>query len=383
MLDEAVGSLEPYFSWAPPWVFSLVLIALALGAALVAYGGVVRVVRLRLSAPDSFWRPLFVRTRGPVRLAFCLGALSWAVSAAPLPPEIESPAQHGLLIAFILLCGWAAMTALDIGAELYLGRYDVGAADNLNARKHLTQVKILRRAAATLVVLLTLAAGLMTIPGVKQLGVSLLAAGGAASIIVGMALQPVLSNLFAGVQIALTQPIRLDDAVVVEGEWGRIEEISSTYVVIRLWDLRRLIVPLKYFLEKPFQNWTRESSDIVGTVMLQVDYSLPVDTIRAKLGEILETSPLWDRKTSAVQVTDFKERTMEIRILASARGAGEAFDLRCVIREEMIAWLRDEHPEALPRDRIEVGGGDASPLVRSAARPSPGRKRVEKEDGDA
>lgn len=215
----------------------------------------------------------------------------------------------------------------------------------------------------------------MTIPGVRQLGVSLLAAGGAAGIIVGLALQPVLSNLLAGVQIALTQPIRIDDAVIVEGEWGNVEEITSTYVVIRIWDLRRLIVPLKYFLEKPFQNWTRESADMLGVVMLYVDYHVPVEAIRGKLKEILEASPHWDRKVSVVQVTDLKERTVEVRILASAAAAGAAFDLRCEIRERMIEWLREEHPEALPVDRIEV-----RPPARddgSASRTRPGEQRVQ------
>ena len=239
-------------------------------------------------------------------------------------------------------------------------RFRVDASDNLLARKHLTQVRILRQALAVLVIIVTAAFALMTIPNVRQFGVSLLAAGGAAGIIVGLALQPVLSNLLAGVQIALTQPIRIDDAVIVEGEWGNVEEITSTYVVVRIWDLRRLVVPLKYFLEKPFQNWTRESADLLGAVMLYVDYSVPVDAIRAKLKEILAASPHWDGKVSGVQVTDARERTMEVRILASAAGSGAAFDLRCDIREKMIAWLNAEHPYALPRERFEVAGLDAT-----------------------
>lgn len=374
-LDQLVRTVEARFDWAPAWVFSLILIAAALLAAQLLYGGVVRVLRRRLRAKDSFWRPLLLRTRGPARLALGLIAVAWAIHAAPLPVREANLVQHGLLIAFILLWGWAAMTALDIASDLYLRRYRIDVADNLMARKHYTQIRILRRALATLVVLLTASFALMTIPGVRQLGVSLLAAGGAAGIIVGLALQPVLSNLLAGVQIALTQPIRIDDAVIVEGEWGNVEEITSTYVVIRIWDLRRLIVPLKYFLEKPFQNWTRESADMLGVVMLYVDYHVPVEAIRGKLKEILEASPHWDRKVSVVQVTDLKERTVEVRILASAAAAGAAFDLRCEIRERMIEWLREEHPEALPVDRIEV-----RPPARddgSASRTRPGEQRVQ------
>jgi len=193
-------------------------------------------------------------------------------------------------------------------------------------------------------------------------------------LIVGLALQPVLTNIMAGLQIALTQPIRIDDAVVVEGEWGNVEEINSTYVVIRIWDLRRLVVPLKYFLEKPFQNWTRQSADLIGVVMLYVDYSVPVDAIRARLAQILEGSRLWDGKVSAVQVTDLKERTIEVRILVGARNSGEAFDLRCEVREQMIAWLQAEHPDALPRDRLEIR---ASEPPASAPRPRPADQRVQ------
>lgn len=372
--DDTVRAFGARFDWAPTWVFSLLLIALALAVALVLYGAMVRFFRKRLRSEQSFWRPLLLRTRRPARLALCIGAIGWAVHVAPLPAREASLVQHGLLIAFIVLVGLAAMTALDIGAALYLRRYRVDVSDNLLARKHLTQVRILRRAMTTLVVLLTAAFALMTIPGVRQLGVSLLAAGGAAGIIVGLALQPVLSNLLAGVQIALTQPIRIDDAVIVEGEWGRVEEITSTYVVVKIWDLRRLVVPLKYFLEKPFQNWTRESADLLGAVMLYVDYSTPVDAIRGRLDHILAENPKWDGKVKGVQVTDARERTMEVRILVSAANSGDAFDLRCEVREKMIAWLNVEHPTALPRERFEIAYAEAD---HASAGPGPAQQRVQ------
>ncbi|WP_337188650.1 mechanosensitive ion channel domain-containing protein [Phenylobacterium sp.] len=353
-IETLLAAARQHLGWAPSWLFGLILIGLALAVALAAYGGVVRILRKRLTAEDSFWRPLLLRTRRTARLALCIGAVAWAVHVAPMPERQEALAHHGLLVAFIVLVGMAAMSALDIASTLYLGRYRIDVSDNLEARKHQTQVRILRRAAATLVVILTIAFALMTVPGVRQLGVSLLAAGGAAGIIVGLALQPVLSNLLAGVQIALTQPIRIDDALIVEGEWGRVEEITSTYVVIRIWDLRRLIVPLKYFMEKPFQNWTRESAELLGVVMLYLDYRAPVEAIRERLAGILAGTGLWDGKVSVVQVTDARERTMEVRILASARSSGEAFDLRCLIREQIIGWLREAHPEALPHARLQL-----------------------------
>lgn len=230
-------------------------------------------------------------------------------------------------------------------------RYRVDVADNLVARKHLTQVRILRRALATFIIVVTVALALMTISGVRQWGVSLLAAGGAASILLGLALQPLLSNLFAGIQIAVTQPIRIDDAVIVEGEWGNVEEITATYVVVRVWDERRLVVPLTYFLQKPFQNWTRESASLLGTAMVYVDYATPVEPVRRRLEEIARGSPHWDGRVCVLQVTDLRERTMELRCLVSAANAGAAFDLRCEVREKLIGWLQAELPQALPRQR--------------------------------
>ncbi|MGR3363874.1 MAG: mechanosensitive ion channel family protein, partial [Maritimibacter harenae] len=200
----------------------------------------------------------------------------------------------------------------------------------------------------------TIAAGLMTFESVRQYGVSLLAAGGAAGIIVGLAAQPVLSNLFAGLQLALTQPIRIDDAVIVEGEWGTIEEITATYVVIKVWDWRRLVVPLRYFIEQPFQNWTRESASIIGSVFWYLDYTVPVQEVRAKLEEIIRDSPHWDGKVVNLQVTDTDKDTIALRGLMSARTSPQAWDLRCEIREKIVAWLQETYPEALPRLRGEL-----------------------------
>jgi small-conductance mechanosensitive channel len=371
----------PEFStpaWLPDWVLGLMLIAAALVAALFAHQLLVRAVGRGLRRRDAFTRSLVVRTRGPSRFALVIAALSWAARAAPVPPQSEDLIQRGLAIAFIVLCGWIVMTAIDIGSALYMRRFRTDAADNLQARKLLTQTRILRRSVNVVVLIVTVACVLMAIPGVKQVGVSLLAAGGAAGIIVGLALQPVLSNMLVGLQLAVTQPIRIDDAVVVQGEFGHVEEIKSTYVVIRLWDLRRMVVPLKYFLDQPFQNWTRESAEVIGTVMLYLDYSVPVAEVRARFEAFVKASPLWDGKTCAVQVTDARERSVEVRGLLSARNAGQLFDLRCEVREKMITWLQAEYPQVLPRERMELLA--VAPVEVSApsdAGPGPGHERVQ------
>lgn len=372
---DLIARLQAGLDWAPPWTLSVAVAVIALVIVQLVFGGIVRAVRAALPAKDRFWRPLLIRSRGPLRLALILAALSWSVGAAPFPARHASLIQHSLGILFIVLIGWMVMTAVDIAAAIYLRRYKTDVDDNLLARKHLTQVRILRRATTTLIVLVTAAIALMTIPGVRQVGVSLLAAGGAAGIIVGLALQPVLSNLIAGVQIALTQPIRIDDGVLINGEFGNVEEINATYVVVRLWDLRRMVVPLKFFLDQPFQNWTRQSANLLGTVMLYLDYRAPIDRIRRKFEEIVRASDKWDGKVCAVQVTDARERVIEVRGLVSAADGGKTFDLRCEAREKLIAWMQAEIPEALPRDRQENLTLAERPGSRAGA--GPGEQRVQ------
>jgi small-conductance mechanosensitive channel len=374
-LVATLKDLQPWFAWAPPWAFTLVLMALALVAALVGHAVAVRVVRRTLQyRKDDFWRPLLVRTRAPGRLALVVAALSAALAASPLTSSQTAFAQHGLAIAFVVLIGWAVVVAIDVASALYLRHYRVDVADNLLARKHVTQVRILQRAAIVAVVVLTAAFALMTINQVRQWGVSLLAAGGAATVIVGLALQPLLSNLVAGIQIAMTQPIRMDDQVLVENEFGNVEEITATYVVVRLWDQRRMLLPLTYFLQKPFQNWTRETANLLGAVMLFVDYTTPVEPLRAKLGELLKADPRWDRRVNALQVTDARERTLELRCLMSAADAGRLFDLRCAVREAMVAYLRETCPGALPRERFEAVPASSWPSVERRQEAAPPKR---------
>ena len=201
----------------------------------------------------------------------------------------------------------------------------------------------------------------------RQLGAGLLASAGVLGIIVGFAAQKTLGNLLAGVQIAITQPIRVDDVVVVEGEWGRIEEITLTYVVVRIWDLRRLVLPISYFIEKPFQNWTRTSASILGTVFLHLDYTVPVGAVREELERLVQQSTYWDGEVVRLHVTNTTERTMELRALVSAANSSDAFELRCELREQLVAFLQAHHPGSLPRLRATVEAEDQDGHASSPA----------------
>jgi small-conductance mechanosensitive channel len=251
---------------------------------------------------------------------------------------------------------------VNVGEKFVLTQYDITAADNLQARKVYTQVHVISKVVYVIIGLFTIASVLMLFEEVRRLGTSILASAGVVGIIIGFAAQKTISNLFAGFQLAMTQPIRLDDVVIVEGEWGRVEEITLTYVVIRIWDERRLVVPLSYFIEKPFQNWTRVSAQLLGSVYLWVDYTLPLDEIRKALKEIIEPHPLWDKRFWNLQVSDATEKTMQIRVLATTADSSKGWDLRCAIREQLIAYIQKNHPQSLPQVRAQLdGGGSPAP----------------------
>lgn len=350
-LRTALTWVKDLLDWLPDPVVALLILAIAVLVALALHRWARKLVRRAIAGRYPFIFSVFSQTRGLTKAALLILAMMVAVPVAPLPPDTAALLARMMAVAVIGLIGWAAMIALHIAADFYLRRFRLDVDDNLLARKHNTQVRVLARTVDVLLIMLTLSAALMTFPAVRQYGVSLFASAGVAGIVAGLAARPVLSNLMAGVQLAMTQPIRLYDAVIVENEYGTIEEITSTYVVVKLWDLRRMIVPLTYFIEKPFQNWTRESSSLVGNVMIYLDYRAPVELIREKFKTILKESHRWDGQVSAVQVTDFKEGTMELRLLMSARSSGQAFDLRCEVREKLIDFLQREHPEALPHSR--------------------------------
>ena len=354
--------------WLPDPILSVLILITSFGAGWLLHKIISRTLTRLTENRDLFWRSLVQRTKRPLRLAILTWTLSLGVVIAPLSNEGESTLRHILLLCFIVVVGWMARTTLHIWTTVYLRRFKLDAEDNLLARKHVTQSRILERVAATLIIALTLSAVIMTFPAARQYGVSLLASAGVAGIVLGLALQPVLKNLFAGIQLAITQPIRIDDALLVEGEWGKVEEITSTYVVVRLWDWRRLILPLGYFIEKPFQNWTREGAALIGTVMIYLDYSVPVDEIRRKVEEIARGSRLWDGQVVNIAVTDFRENVMEVRILVSAADAGRAFDLRCEVREKLIDFIQRNYPSGLPKVRAEgVAGSGADAAVVDGA----------------
>jgi small-conductance mechanosensitive channel len=303
-----------------------------------------------------------------------------ALQAAPFQADTTELLAQFLVVAFIALVAWILITAVRIATDLYLRRFQIDSEDNFLARKHVTQMHILRRAVDIVIVVIAVALALMTFESVRQFGVSLFASAGVAGLAVGLAARPLLANLVAGIQIAMTQPIRIGDAVLVENEWGWIDDITSTYVVIKLWDWRRLIVPLAYFIEKPFQNWTRDSAAIIGTVFLHLDYTVPVDRVRERLEQICRESKLWDGRVVNLQVTDAKPGTVELRALVSARTSPASWDLRCEVREKLIAWLQAELPGALPRQRIEAEV--APPLAAEAGHgfgDDPGRHMRERE----
>jgi small-conductance mechanosensitive channel len=260
-------------------------------------------------------------------------------------------------LASLLLIGVVAFVLFRLvqaGEALLLQRYRRDGADNLEARKVYTQVRVLGRVGKAIIAVFALASMLMVFDSVRQFGTSILASAGIAGIIVGLAAQRSIGTLLAGFQIALTQPIRLDDVVIVEGEWGRIEDITLTYVIVRIWDERRLVVPITHFIERPFQNWTRNSSDLLGSVFLHVDYTAPLDALREELDRILAASPHWDGKVKVLHVTDARERTLELRVLASALDASSTWNLRCEIREKLVTFLQSRYPECLPRVRTEL-----------------------------
>jgi small-conductance mechanosensitive channel len=357
MWQAAVQNIQSKFagtlSSAADWTLAAALLVGSAVAALLLHAVVLAIVRRLLGERRPFLRTVLGATKEPTRLALLLIALAIALPATPLAGDTQEALARLLALATICLLGWIAVTVLHIAADLYLLRFRIDVADNLLARKHFTQIRVLVRVLDVVIVLVTVGFALMTFDAVRQFGVTLFASAGVAGIIAGLATRPVLTNFLAGVQLAIAQPIRIDDAVIVENEWGNVEEITFSYVVVRLWDWRRMVVPLSYFIEKPFQNWTRIGGELIGSVFFYVDHTAPVETIRTKLTEIASQSKLWYGKVVNLQVSDCKETTIELRALVSASNASAVRDLRCEVREKLIDFLQREHPSALPRRRYE------------------------------
>ena len=292
------------------------------------------------------------RTCRPAAYIFPLVAILAVAPQLVLPVAWTRPAVHLTGLLTIAAVAWTVIATVRLFGDIVIARHRIDVEDNLLARQLGTRVDILTRVVVTLVIVLALGAMLMTFPAIRTLGTTLLASAGVVGLVAGIAARPLFENLIAGVQLALTQPIRIDDVVVVENQFGRIEEIHSTYVVVRVWDLRRLVLPLTYFITTPFENWTRRTANLIGEVYLFADYAVDVAALRAHLPRILEATPLWDGQTQTVEVTDATDRAVQIRALVSARDSGTLWNLRCYVREALVAYLRDTQPSALPRLRL-------------------------------
>ena len=346
------GHLRDLLDWLPNWLVSIFVLVAVGTAALFLYGWLLRMFRRSKAGRSRYFALLSARSAGPSRFAFLLFFIAVTVPMLQMPEYLANGLVSALSALFILLLGWSGIAAVGLMGDLYLER--MKGAEGAMYRKHVTQVRLLDRSGKTMIGLIAVAAALMTMPAVRQYGVSLFASAGAAGLVVGLAARPVLSNLLAGIQIAITQPIRIEDSVVVNNEWGWIEDITSTYVVVRTWDLRRLIVPLAWFLEQPFQNWTREGSELIGTVLLFVDYQTPTAEVRTEVERIVGESALWDGKVVSLQVVDATHEAIQIRVLVSASDASRTWDLRCEVREKLVAYLQSHHPHALPRRRQQA-----------------------------
>lgn len=337
--------------------FSIVLIL-----ALVVFGFILHVITAFLLKRWILRRGLVIKDRqlpihylkNPLRALIPALCVFLALPVLTFPENARDLIRH-LLILWIIGCvAWLALKFVAVVRDWLLSRYRLDVKDNLEARRMYTQIRVVERVLEVVILLMAFSVMLMTFEKVRQVGVSLLASAGILGIILGFAAQRTLGNLIAGIQIAVAQPIRLDDVVIVENEWGWIEEITLTYVVIRIWDLRRLVVPISYFIEKPFQNWTRTSADLLGTVYIYADYTAPLDRIREEFQRILEDTEYWDQKVSVLQVTDARKETVEIRALMSAVDSPTAWNLRCLVREKLIAFMQREMPQSLPRFRVEM-----------------------------
>jgi small-conductance mechanosensitive channel len=334
-----------------PWAATLVAALLAVTAAMVGRRAL-RAALGRFSRGHVLVQAVLRATEAPGAAVFPLLALVLVWQEAPANLAWLGSVRHLTVLLLIAALTWFVTAVIGGFATGVAQLHPVTVADNLQARRIQTQASVLSRSAMVVVVIAGVALGLMTFPSARQVGASLLASAGVLGIVGGLAARPVFANLIAGLQLALAQPIRMDDVLIVKGEWGRVEEITGTYVVLKIWDERRLIIPLQWFIENPFENWTRASSQILGAVMLHVDYATPVDAIRAEARRLAEAAPEWDKRVFGVQVTDATERTMQVRILVSAGDAGRAFDLRCRIREGVLAFLAREYPECLPKARM-------------------------------
>lgn len=359
MSDRWNGLVATVASWPSP-IPTLIALACAVVGALLLYRVGLVVLRPLARRVDVVAQDRLVAYCGtPTQVLLSLIAVR-IVLGTGLGDVPESVART-ITVGIIASTGWLAARLTRSIERVIMARLRMDDADNLEARKRHTQLRFLGQLVVVVIAIVTASAILLSFENLRQLGAGLLTSAGIAGIVIGFAAQKTVGNLIAGFQIAFTQPIRTDDVVVVEGEWGRIEEITLTYVVVRIWDLRRLVVPIGYFIEHPFQNWTRTSADLLGTVYLRLDYRVPVEAVREELQRILAASPHWDGELWRVHVTDAGEHCVEVRALMSAANSDAGWELRCEVREKLLAYFQEHHPDALPRFRAEITTASPAP----------------------
>ena len=346
-------------SGTPSWVPAVLLVTLSFAVGFLARFILLRFIRYWQTRDRKLFKSLEKHLRGSLFLFFPLLLINVGASYTNLHPDSLSFITTLINICIILSICSVLIRLTNVVQDMLFIRYDINLSNNLRARKIRTQIMYVKKVAIVVLVLFCVSLVLLSIPGVRKFGTTILAGAGVAGIIIGFALQKSLVNLFAGIQIAFTQPIKIDDAVVVEKEWGWIEEINLTYVVVRIWDLRRLVLPITYFTENAFQNWTRNNAQILGSVFLYLDYSMPLEPLRQHFEKILSETKLWDQQTQVLQVTDTSEKTMTIRLLMTAQNSPTAWDLRCYVREKMIEFIQQNYPHSLPRVRATLIDSDA------------------------
>lgn len=335
----------------------LLIVILVLVSGVLIYALFRHVLQKWLSRINTFIKEVeipYEKTYAPLGYLFPALFLLLTLPLLELSQPVKTPLNHILSIWIIIGVSWFLIRLVNIFKTLILSRYEISTKDNLEARRITTQLDVIQRVLGFLIILVAVSSILMTFDKVRQIGISILASAGIAGIIIGFAAQRSLATLIAGIQIAITQPIRIDDVVIVENEWGWIEEITLTYVVVRIWDQRRLIAPITYFIERPFQNWTRKTAELLGTVFIYADYRVPVDELRKELEMIVAETPLWDKRVAMMQVTNATEKTVELRALVSAENSSNAWELRCHVREKLISFLQQNYPESLPLVRVEL-----------------------------
>lgn len=337
----------------PPWAWNLIVIAASVFLGLLIKFLLHLFLRNEAKKTENFslFHSLLRHLGAPFNFIIPIFVFNFFMPFMRLYPSVERALDRAISISLTCLFAWALIRFIGVIEDYVLFRYDISKTDNLRERKIRTQLQFLRRILVGLIVFVAIAMVLLSFSTMRKLGTGLLTSVGIGGIIIGFAAQRSLSNLLAGFQIAFTQPIRIDDAVIVENEWGTIEEITLTYVVVKIWDERRLILPINYFIEKPFQNWTRTSAQLLGTAIVYADYIIPLDAVRSELTRLLTGHKLWDGRVNVLQVTNVSEKTMELRALMSARNSGELFDLRCYVRENLLQFIQKNYPDALPKSR--------------------------------